>query len=107
VRARRHCKRRWSNEPSADIAEGVDIIARRDAVRQDDAVFAEKIALPRWMHAQHQHHRRFLLAVKGDVVPCPDDHVKTPRSLGWRSLSAGERVRSQAAIAMAAEIHQS
>ena len=72
---------RWRDETRADIAKGIAIVARGNLVRrlatgQLNAVLAEEIALPRRMHAQHQHHRRWLLAMKGDVVPCPDDHFE-------------------------------
>jgi len=45
---------------------------RSDAARQLNAILGQQIWLAGGMDAEHEHHRRILHALKGDVVTCPD-----------------------------------
>jgi hypothetical protein len=68
----------WSHDPRAGIAEHVDIVARRDVRGKLNSVFAQQIAHPRRLNAEHQDHRGFLKALKGDVKSGTNFHLVSP-----------------------------
>ena len=66
------------HEPSADIAESVQIVARFDRRRERNPVFRHQIALTRRMYAQHQYERDFLCAIERYIITSFDFHVSAP-----------------------------
>jgi hypothetical protein len=58
-------------------------------------VFAQEIADPRRLNAEHQDHRGFLKTLKGDVVTGTDFHIVLPEGLNHRETSPRRPVRSR------------